>query len=139
MPLFRRLLCPLLLASHLLALPAAAGAAPHCRHANEAAVADAHARHAGMDHAAMGHGGMDHAGMDHGPTADAAPASDCDCGCGCPGGDCATAAQPALGLTRIAGTDLPRIDSAPSAAGALHLHPAYQQPRLRPPAPAVLA
>lgn len=131
---FRPLLCLLLLVSHLLALPAAAGAAPHCRHGEVAATA--HGSHAGMDHAAMDHGGMDHAGMDHAAAADPAPAADCDCGCGCPGGDCATGAHPALGLSGVAGTDLPRVGSAPSAAGALRPHAAYEQPLLRPPAPA---
>lgn len=136
MPWFRPLLCLLLLASHLLALPATAGAAPHCRHASEVAAADAHTQHAGMDHAAMGHGGMDHTGMDHGT---AAPASDCDCGCSCPGGDCATAAQPALALQRFAATDVALIATAPPTVGTRNTHPPYQQPRLRPPAPTLYA
>ena len=137
MPMFRRLLCLLVLASHLLALPAAAGAAPHCRHGDVAA--SERGTHAGMDHAAMGHGAMDHAGMDHDPAAGPAPAPDCDCGCGCPGGDCATAAQPALALLRFASTDLARLGSAPPTVGTRNTHPPYQQPRLRPPAPALHA
>ena len=137
MLLFRPLLCLLLLASHLLALPPAAGAAPHCRHGDVAA--SQHDIHAGMHHAAMDHGGMDHAGMDHGPTADPAPASDCDCGCGCPGGDCATAAQPALALQCFGSTDIARLGSAPPTVGTRNTHPPYQRPRLRPPAPALQA
>ena len=99
MPLFRHLLCLLLLASHLLALPATADAALHCRHGDVAALE--HGTHAGMDHASMDHGAMDHAGMDYDPAAAPPTAPDCDCGCGCPGGDCATAAQPALALQRF--------------------------------------
>lgn len=119
----RRLLCPLLIACHLLAAPATALA--HCPHASKPAPISP----ASHDHAAMGH--ADHAMAPAEP--DGVP-SHCQCGCACQDRDCAPGGSAALSLAWPGGRIEPQASAPPSSSLIAMPRAAHQQPRLRPPA-----
>jgi hypothetical protein len=121
----RRLLCPLLIACHLLAVPTAALA--HCPHASKPATASP-ASPASHDHAAMGHAG--HAMAQAAP--DGVP-SHCQCGCACQDRDCAPGGSAALSLACPGGRFERQASVPPSSSPIAMPRAAYQQPRLRPP------